>query len=125
MHSKQWRDLYTTDLSEDDDNVAATSNEENAVNLGSPAAVTSTGVPVVQKSDANVATTSDGVDGLSIVTAAPPTEAEAVAEVHAVNDANFSSTSMEDGMTAKVFYGKRTASERISKRSRRIPKRFE
>jgi len=112
-------------LPEDDDNVAATSNEENGVNLGSPAAVTSTWVPVVQKSDANVVTTSDGVDSLSIVSAAPQTEAEAVAEVHAVNDASFSSTLMEDGMTAKVFYGKRTASERISKRSRRIPKRFE
>ena len=99
-------------MPEDDDNVAAnsaTSNEENGVNLGSPAAVTSTGVPVVQKSDANVATTSDRVDGLSIVSAAPPTDAEAVAEpeVNAVNDAIFSSTLMEDGMTAKVFYGKR------------------
>jgi len=47
---------------------------------------------VVQKSDANVAATSDGVDSLSIVSAAPPTEAEAVAEVHAVNDANFQET---------------------------------
>lgn len=96
----------------EDNNVvanSATSNEENGVNLGSPAAVTSTGVPVVQKSDANVATSSNIVDGLSIVSSAPPTDAEAVAdpEVYAVNDAIFSSTLMEDGMTAKVFYGKR------------------
>jgi hypothetical protein len=118
---------------DDDDNVAAnsaTSNEENGVNLASPVVITSgTGVPVVQKSDANVATTSDRVDVLSNVSAAPPTDAEAVAvpEVHAVNDATFSSTLMEDGMTAKVFYGKRrpTASERTSKRLRRIPKRLQ
>lgn len=119
-------------MPEDDDNVAAncaTSNGENGVNLGSPAAVTSTGVPVVQKSDANVATTSDRVDGLSIISVAPPTDAEAMAEpeVSAVNDAIFNSTLMEDGMTAKVFYGKRrpTASERTSKRFRRIPKKYE
>lgn len=119
-------------MPEDDDNVvanSATSNEEKGVNLGLPAAVTSTGVPVVQKSDANVATTSNRVNGLSIVSAAPPTDAEAVAEaeVHAVNDAIFSSTLMEDGLTAKVFYGKSrpTASERTSKRLRRIPKKFE
>lgn len=119
-------------MPEDDDNVAsisATSNEENGVNLGSSAAVTSTVVPVVQKSDANVATTSDRVDGLSLVSSAPPTDADAVAEpeVHAVNDAIVSSTLMEDGMTAKVFYGKRwpTTSERTSKRLRRIPKKFD
>lgn len=121
-------------MPEDDDNVvanSATSNEEKGVNLGLPAAVTSTEVPVVQKSDANVATTSNRVNGSSIVSAAPPTDAEAVAEavaeVHAVNDAIFSSTLMEDGLTAKVFYGKSrpTASERTSKRLRRIPKKFE
>jgi hypothetical protein len=116
---------------DDDDNVAAnsaTSNEENGVNLASPVAITSgTGVPVVQKSDANVGTTSDRIDVLSNVSVAPPTDAEAVPEVHAVNDATFSSTLMEDGMTAKVFYGKRrpTASERTSKRLRRIPKRLQ